>query len=148
MAPGPRPRRRSSFARTALMLKNVAGGRFNARSEPRMKSAEASATAVSSVANVGDVAQTLVQTTSPAKDANERSGRNLRRGIMSDVPFLGASADVSAPIRVPPVIGTESAAFAAYAKLKWLKGSGNVGKAVNRRFAELLKIKHRAYCRK
>src|SRR5258707_13414469 len=130
------------------MLKNVAGGRFDVRSEPGMKSAESPATAVSSAANEADVAQIPVQRISPAKDANEPSCRNFRRGIMNDVPFLGTSADVCASIRVPIVIGTQTAACAAYAELKWLKRWGNVGKAVNRRFAELLKVKHRAYYRK
>ena len=83
------------------MLKNVAGGRFDALSEPGVKSAEASAMAVSSAANEADVAQILVQRISPAKEANEPSCRNFRRGIISDVPFLGTSADVCAPIRVP-----------------------------------------------
>src|SRR5881392_2989362 len=83
------------------MLKNVAGGRFEARSEPGMKSAEASATAVSSAANEGEVAQTLVDRISPAIDANEPSCRSFRRGIMNDVPFPGTSANVCASIRVP-----------------------------------------------
>src|SRR5947199_9574317 len=71
------------------MLKNVAGGRSEARSEPGMKTAEASATTVSSAANEADVAQILVQRISPAKDANEPSCRSFRRGIMNDVPFFG-----------------------------------------------------------
>jgi len=52
-------------------------------------------------ANGADVVQILVQRISPAKDANEPSCRSFRRGIMNDVPFLGTSADVCAPIRVP-----------------------------------------------
>src|SRR4051812_37612109 len=70
------------------MVKNVAGGRFDSRSEPGVKSAEASATAVSSAANEADVVQILVQRISPAKEANEPSCRNFRRGIISDVPFF------------------------------------------------------------
>src|SRR5258706_3128989 len=100
------------------MLKNVAGGRFDARSEPGMKSAEASATAVSSAANEADVTQILVQRISPAKDANERSCRNVRRGIMNDVPFFWERQPTSVPRSASqPVTGTENAAFAAYAKL-------------------------------
>src|SRR6266404_6115612 len=102
------------------MLKNVAGGRFDARSEPGMKSAEASATAESSAANEADVAQILVERISPAIDANERSCRSFRRGIMSDVPFLERQP-TSVRRSASPVIGTETAALAAYAELKWLK---------------------------
>src|SRR5712691_2488065 len=100
------------------MLKNVAGGRFDARSEPGMKSAEASATAISSAANEGDVAQILVQRISPAIDANERSCRNFRRGIMNDVPFLERQPTSVRRSASRAVIGTEAAAFAAYAKLR------------------------------
>src|SRR5258707_4556330 len=104
------------------MLKNVAGGRFDVRSEPGMKSAGASATTVSSAANEGDVAQILVQRISPAIDANERSCRSFRRGLMNDVPFSGnVSRRLCVVSASRAVIGTETAALAAYAKLKWLK---------------------------
>src|SRR5258706_14365118 len=103
------------------MLKNVADGRFDARSEPGVRSAEASATAVSSTANEADVAQILVQRISPAIDANEPSCRNFRRGLMNDVPFLERQPTSVRRSASRDVIGTETAAFAAYAKLKWLK---------------------------
>src|SRR6266436_5908173 len=104
------------------MLKNVAGGRFDARSAPGMKSAEPSATAVSSAANESDVAQILVQRISPAKDANEQSCRNFRRGIMSDVPFLERQPTSVRRSASQLLSGTETAAFTAYAELKRLKG--------------------------
>ena len=104
------------------MLKNVAGGRFDARSELGVRSAEASETLLSSTANEADVAQILVQRISPAKDANERSCRNFRRGLMNDVPFFGERQSTSVRRSASrAVIGTETAALAAYAKLKWLK---------------------------
>src|SRR6266481_1022659 len=81
------------------MLKNVAGGRFDARSELGVRSAEASETLLSSTANEADVAQMLVQRISPAIDANERSCRNVKRGIMNDVPFSG---NVSRRLRADP----------------------------------------------
>src|SRR5258706_12969285 len=104
------------------MLKNVAGGLFDARSEPGVKSARASATTVSSAANEGDGAQILVERTSPAIDANERSCRNFRRGLMNDVLISGNVSRRLCVVPRPPVIGTETAACAAYAELKWLKG--------------------------
>src|SRR5258707_10340079 len=107
------------------MLKNVAGGRFDVRSEPGMKSAESPATTVSSAANEADVAQILVQRISPAKDANERSRRNFRRGIMSDAPFWERQPTSVRRSASPFVIGTQTAVFAAYGRLKRLKGEGN-----------------------
>src|SRR5258705_12955302 len=104
------------------MLKNGAGGLFDARSEPGGKSARASATTVSSAANEGDGAQILVERTSPAIDANERSCRNFRRGLMNDVPVFWERQPTSVRRSASrAVIGNETAACAAYAKLKWLK---------------------------
>jgi hypothetical protein len=111
------------LARTALMLKNVAGGRIDPRSEPGAKSAEASATTVSSAANEVDIAKTLVERTSPAIDANEPSFRNFKRSVMNDVPFVrNVSQRLCVDPRPQSVIGTEIAAFAAYAELKGAMG--------------------------
>jgi len=87
-ASGPRPRWRSSFARTALILKKVAGGRVDPRSAPGMKSAEASATTISSAANEVDVAQTLIERTSPVRKPSEPGFRDSQRGVIEDVPFV------------------------------------------------------------
>jgi hypothetical protein len=118
------------------MLKNVAGG----RSAPGMKSPEASAT-VSSAANEPDVAQTLVERISPATNANEPSFRNCKRGVMDDVPCVRNAVNVlSVDLPSQSVIGTKTAALAAYAELKRAGDEGNVGKAVNRGFTGSFKI--------
>jgi hypothetical protein len=64
------------------MLKNLAGGRIDARSDPGIKSPEASATAASSAANAPDVAQRLIERTSPVTSANEPGFRNFKRGVI------------------------------------------------------------------
>jgi hypothetical protein len=64
------------------MLKNVAGGRIDPWSAPGMKSAGASATTMSSAANEVDVAQTLIERTSPVIKPSEPGFRNSQRGVI------------------------------------------------------------------
>jgi hypothetical protein len=105
------------------MLKNVAGGRVDPWSEPGMKSEEASATIASSAANAPDVAQRLIERTSPVTSANEPGFRNFKRGVINDVPFVrNVSRRLVRRSASRSVIGTETAACAAYAELKGVKG--------------------------
>src|SRR3981081_1715875 len=70
------------------MLKKVAGGRIDPRSEPGMKSAEASATTISSAANEVEVAKKRIETTRPVRKPSEPGFRDSQRGVIEDVPFV------------------------------------------------------------
>jgi hypothetical protein len=84
---------------------------------------------VASAAKEVDVAQTLVERISPA-NAIEPSFRNF--GVMDDVPCVRNAVNVlSVDLPSQSVIGTKTAALAAYAELKRAGHEGNVGMAVN-----------------
>ena len=122
IASGPRPRCRSSFARTALMLKNVAGGRLDAPWEPGMKSPAATTGALASPAKELE-AKTPNKRTTPDRNANEPSFRNVERGIIRDVPDCWERQSTSdASITRPNfVIGTHTAGRSAYGGLSGVR---------------------------
>jgi hypothetical protein len=111
------------LARTALILKNVAGGRIDPRSEPGTKSVATSLAACSSAANELDDAQMLIKKMSAVMSAGEARSRNFRRGVIEDVPFVrNVSQRLCVDLASQSVIGTETAAVGAYAELKRAKG--------------------------
>src|SRR5688500_1242090 len=90
------------------MLKKVAGGRADDRSEPGMKSVVVSTTNGSSDESEGEAAQTMAATVSAAINADERSFRKFKRGIMTS-PVRNVSQRLCVDLPPQSVIGTEPA---------------------------------------
>jgi len=69
------------------MLKNVAGGRIDPRSEPGEKSLEASAMSAKSPANDGEVMQAPPERIMPEISASQASLRTFKRGVIVTSPL-------------------------------------------------------------
>lgn len=67
------------------------------------------------------------EATSPAINADERSFRTFKRGVMTS-PVRNVSQRLCVDLPPQSVMGTETAGFAAYAELRRGKDRGNVGK--------------------
>ncbi|MHC2335523.1 hypothetical protein [Bradyrhizobium sp. USDA 4454] len=109
---GPRPRCRSSLASTSLMVKKVAGGRFDAASDAAASSPAGvpreAPTENSSAANADGAVQRLIENAATAISAD---AANFTDFIMTS-PLPG-TVNVCASICVPAVIGTQTGVLAA-----------------------------------
>ena len=95
------------------MLKKVAGGRVEARSEPGMKiGGRAGSDYFVDCEGGGGHANANREQQAPQCNADERSFRKFKRGVMTS-PVRNVSQRLCVDLPPQSVIGTEPAAFAA-----------------------------------